>query len=156
MNKQRKLYLAYGSNLNLGQMANRCRTATVVGVSEMKDYQFLFRGTHSGAVATVEPCKGCSVPVLVWEIARADEIALDRYEGWPFHYRKEVAKVKLNGKLIKAMVYIMNEGPPLGQPSVGYFATIMEGYRSVGFNTDILRQATENSLQEGYENDNQF
>jgi len=32
-----KLYIAYGSNLNLPQMAHRCPSAKVVGASEIKD-----------------------------------------------------------------------------------------------------------------------
>ena len=71
-------YLAYGSNLNLEQMAHRCPTAKVVGTTTLKDYALLFRGQHGGAVATVEPCKGSEVPCLVWEITPADEQALDR------------------------------------------------------------------------------
>ena len=63
-----KLYLAYGSNLNLKQMANRCPTAKVVGASQINDHRLLFRGAHAGAVATIEPFKGGNVPVLVWEI----------------------------------------------------------------------------------------
>ena len=112
MDKDNKLYLAYGSNLNLAQMANRCPTARVIGSSEMKGWRLLFKGSRTGAVATVEPDRGSFVPVLVWEITPADEAALDRYEGWPFLYRKEMVKVKINGKSVKAMVYIMNEGRP--------------------------------------------
>lgn len=147
MNKNNKLYLAYGSNLNLKQMAYRCPTAIVVGASEMKDYRLLFRGAHAGAVATVEPFKGGSVPVLVWEVTPADEASLDRYEGWPFLYRKETVQVKLNGKSIKAFVYIMNDGRPLGQPSSFYYTTIMEGYKDADFDMDILRQATKDSVE---------
>jgi gamma-glutamylcyclotransferase (GGCT)/AIG2-like uncharacterized protein YtfP len=143
----KRLYLAYGSNLNIAQMANRCPTAKVVGASEMKDWRLLFRGAHAGAVATVEPYKGGSVPVLVWELTSADEAALDRYEGWPFLYRKETVKVKLGGKTVKAMVYVMNEGRPLGQPSCYYYTTILEGYKDAGFNLDILRQATADSVE---------
>lgn len=145
MDKNNKLYVAYGSNLNLKQMAYRCPTAKVLGTSEMKGWRLLFRGAREGAVATVEPYKGGSVPVLVWEITPADEAALDRYEGWPFLYRKEAVKVKLNGKTVKAMVYIMNEGRPLGQPSCYYYSTILEGYKDAGFNLDILRKATTDS-----------
>ncbi len=47
---QERLYIAYGSNLNLPQMGRRCPTAKVVGTSEIKNYELLFRG-----VATVEP-----------------------------------------------------------------------------------------------------
>lgn len=143
-----KLYLAYGSNLNLEQMANRCPTAKVVGNSKRNGYRLLFRGAHAGAVATIEPFKGESVPVLAWEITPADEAALDRYEGWPFLYRKETIKVRLNGKTVQAMVYIMNEGRPLGQPSCYYYSTILDGYKSAGFDVEILRKAVADSFEE--------
>lgn len=141
MDKNNKMYVAYGSNLNITQMAERCPTARVIGSSEMKNWRLLFRGSRTGAVATVEPKKGSSVPVLVWEISTADEAELDRYEGWPFLYHKETVKVKLNGKTVMAMVYIINEGRPLGQPSCYYYSTILEGYKDAGFDIDILRQA---------------
>ena len=143
-----KLYLAYGSNLNLEQMANRCPTAKVVGNSKINGYRLLFRGAHAGAVATIEPFKGESVPVLAWEITPADEAALDRYEGGPFLYRKETIKVRLNGKTVQAMVYIMNEGRPLGQPSCYYYSTILDGYKSAGFDVEILRKAVADSFEE--------
>ena len=143
-----KLYLAYCSNLNLEQMANRCPTAKVVGNSKINGYRLLFRGAHAGAVATIEPFKGESVPVLAWEITPADEAALDRYEGWPFLYRKETIKVRLNGKTVQAMVYIMNEGRPLGQPSCYYYSTILDGYKSAGFDVEILRKAVADSFEE--------
>ncbi len=145
--ENKNIYIAYGSNLNLAQMADRCPTARVVGATTMNDSRLLFRGPHGGAVATVEPFKGGSVPVLVWEITEADEAALDRYEGWPYLYRKETVKVKLNGKAVKAMVYIMNEGRPLGQPSSYYYSIIFEGYKAAGFDIEILRQATIDSLE---------
>ena len=141
------LYLAYGSNLNLTQMATRCPTARVIGSTVLKDYRLLFRGPHAGAVATVEPYEGSGVPVLVWELTPADEAALDRYEGWPYLYRKETIKVKLNGKTVKAMVYIMNDGRPLGTPSCYYYSVILEGYKSAGFDVDILRTAVSDSAE---------
>jgi gamma-glutamylcyclotransferase (GGCT)/AIG2-like uncharacterized protein YtfP len=141
-------------------MANRCPTAAVAGASEIKDCRLLFRGAHAGAVATVEPFKGGRVPVLVWEITPADEAALDRYEGYPYLYRKEMVKVKLNGKTVSAMVYIMNVSDddskayrPLGCPSAYYYSTIREGYEDAaraglaGFDIDILRHATADSVE---------
>jgi len=132
-------------------MANRCPTAKVVGASKIKGYRLLFRGSHAGAVATIEPFKGESVPVLVWDITPGDEAALDRYEGWPFLYRKETIKVRLNGKTVQAMVYIMNEGRPLGQPSCYYYSTILDGYKSAGFDVEILRKAVADSFEEDNE-----
>lgn len=135
------IYLAYGSNLNLEQMAYRCPTAKPIGTTILKNHQLLFRGGDGGAVATVEPKKGSSVPVLLWEITAADEVALDRYEGWPIFYRKETVKVKLNERSINAMIYIMNEGRPLGTPSCYYYSVILEGYKDAGFDVDVLRLA---------------
>ena len=135
------LYLAYGSNLNLEQMAQRCPTAKVAGRTVLKDYRLLFRGGRGAAVATVEPQEGGQVPVLLWKITPADEAALDRYEGFLFLYRKETMKVRLADKTVKAMVYIMNEGKPLELPSCYYYATILDGYKSAGFDVEILRRA---------------
>lgn len=146
MKNVNKLYVAYGSNLNLPQMARRCPAAKPLGASVMKSWRLLFRGGRNGAVATVERHKGGIVPV-VWEITPADEAALDRYEGWPHLYRKETISVRLGGKTIKAMVYIMNEGRPPGQPSPYYYATILKGYNDAGFDVDILRKATTDSLE---------
>ena len=147
MDKHNKLYIAYGSNLNREQMADRCPTARVLGASVMDGWRLLFRGAREGAVATVEPYENGRVPVLVWEITPADEAALDRYEGWPFFYRKELVEVTLDGKTVSAMVYIMNEGRPLGQPSCYYYSVILEGYKDAGFDVEILRQATIDSAE---------
>ena len=151
MDKHNKLYIAYGSNLNRAQMAERCPTAKVLGSSVMEDWRLLFRGEHEGAVATVEPFQGCSAPVLVWEITPADEAALDRYEGWPFFYRKELVEVVLDGEPVTAMVYIMNEGRPLGQPNCYYYSVILAGYKDAGFDVEILRQATIDSAETAYD-----
>ena len=48
--KNKQLYIAYGSNINLEQMAYRCPHSKVVGTSEIKDYELEFRG-----VATIVP-----------------------------------------------------------------------------------------------------
>ncbi|MFT8889533.1 MAG: gamma-glutamylcyclotransferase family protein [Ethanoligenens sp.] len=146
MNKP-TLYIAYGSNLSLPQMACRCPTARVAGASEIKDYELLFRGGRRGAVATVEPLKGASVPVLLWKIQPADEQSLDRYEGYPHFYHKEILPVELAGKTQPAMVYIMNGGHPLGAPSDYYLQTIADGYKTAGFDTDFLVEAVEKSIR---------
>lgn len=145
--KNETLYIAYGSNLNLPQMSFRCPTAKVVGVSEIKGYELLFRGSRSSAVATVEPLAGSSVPVLLWKVRPKDELALDRYEGYPNFYRKELFPVELGGRSVNAMVYVMNDGHPLGAPSDYYLNTILEGYKSAGFDSDFLEQAVEKSIR---------
>ena len=148
MNTKCRLYIAYGSNLNLEQMAHRCPTAEVVGAATLRGWRLWFRGGNGGAVATVERERGCEVPVLVWRIQPQDERALDRYEGWPHLYRKETLRLTVNGKRVYAMVYIMNEaGHPYGTPSMGYLCTISAGYQTAGFDNNILIEAVNNSKE---------
>ena len=56
------IYLAYGSNLHIGQMQRRCPTAEVLGTSTLHGYRLVFNG-----VATIEPDPDRSVPVLLWQ-----------------------------------------------------------------------------------------
>lgn len=141
MGRKPTLYIAYGSNLNLPQMALRCPTAEVVGKSELKDYELLFRGGRRGAVATVEPKEGSSVPVLLWKIRKQDEASLDRYEGYPNFYDKQMMDVELDGRTVSAMVFIMTPGHEFGIPSDYYADVIWQGYESAGFDTQVLEDA---------------
>lgn len=142
-----KLYIAYGSNLNLPQMAQRCPTAKVVGTSEIKDYALLFRGLGGNAVATIEPKEGSKVPVMLWEITPKDELSLDRYEGYPSFYEKEIMDLELDGHSVSAMVYVMTPGHRLGYPSDFYYKTIADGYKTAGFDTAVLEQAVDDTEQ---------
>ncbi len=54
--------------MNLEQMADRCRTAEVVGKGILKNYELLFRGCSTEAVATVEPAGRKQCSVVLWEI----------------------------------------------------------------------------------------
>ncbi|MDL2273643.1 gamma-glutamylcyclotransferase [Oscillospiraceae bacterium OttesenSCG-928-G22] len=146
MSKDR-LYIAYGSNLNLAQMAFRCPTAIAVDTATLQGYDLLFRGAPGNAHATIEPGMG-SVPVLLWKLKPKDEAALDRYEGWPHYYHKQNTTVDLGGNSVSAMVYIMNAGHALNQPSQRYFDTIAHGYFMAGFDTDVLFHALEQSYPE--------
>ncbi len=126
-------------------MAYRCPDAKVLGSARLNGYQLLFRGGKAGSVAMIEKRKGGSVPVLLWEITARDEEALDRYEGYPALYRKETVKVRLGGQWVPAMVYIMNEGRPLGIPSRYYYDIIWRGYAEAGLETAALSKAVQES-----------
>jgi gamma-glutamylcyclotransferase (GGCT)/AIG2-like uncharacterized protein YtfP len=143
-----KVYLAYGSNLNLEQMRHRCPYAIPLWPVELSGYRLLFRGGNGNAVATVEPKEGGSVPALLWEITPRDEEALDRYEGWPHLYRKETVKVAAGRKMVEAMVYVMNGGHPLGLPGEYYLGVIIAGYTSAGFDPQVLKQAMRDSAEQ--------
>lgn len=137
----KKLYAAYGSNLNLKQMALRCPDAAVVGMARLEDYELVFRGGPGCGVATVEPRAGSSVPVLLWEISAQDEKNLDRYEGWPLFYGKQTLGFEAEGRTFPAMAYVMTPGREAAQPSEGYYQTILEGYADNGLDPAVLERA---------------
>lgn len=152
MNK--RYYLAYGSNLNIPQMQMRCPGARIIGTAAIEDYRLLFKGSKTGSYLTIEPAPGFQVPVAVWDITERDELALDRYEGYPnFYYKKELTlpiKGIRTGKvrMRNAFVYIMHEERKLGLPSAGYMRTCLDGYQSFGFDAGYLLDAYNFSRKE--------
>lgn len=146
----KRLYVAYGSNLNKEQMKYRCPTAKLYGTGEIKDYELQFKGQPNGAFATIAQKEGSSVPVAVWEIQPRDEMSLDRYEGYPSHYFKQDVPVQLDGEEVSAMVYIMNLKMGFGLPSPHYYQTVYVGYNDCELDTDILDKAVGDSARRFY------
>lgn len=140
-----KLYVAYGSNLNMGQMAARCPSARVFATGRLNNWELLFRGSPANSHATIKRKKGSSIPVLVWNITEADERSLDIYEGFPRYYYKKDIMVEINGTKKKAMVYIMNELRRPGRPSAFYIDTIRQGYIDNGFDLKYLNESLRNN-----------
>ena len=135
----KKLYAAYGSNINLEQMAYRCPHSTVAGTAMLKGYELQFR--HH---ATIEPNE-------------ESEKFLDRYEGEPKYYRKENISLELNGETVEAMVYIMNGDTPLEAPTEQYYGIIKQGYKENGLDTRYLETAFEEAvLAENMEFESKF
>lgn len=149
MNK--RLYVAYGSNLNLRQMKYRCPTARLYGTGVIEDYELQFKGIPDSAFATIASRENAVVPAAVWEIQVRDELFLDRYEGYPSHYFKQNVPVRLDsGEEVSAMVYIMNQKMDFGLPTPHYYQTVLEGYNDCELDTAVLDQAVRDSAQRFY------
>ena len=148
-----KLYLAYGSNLNIVQMIIRCPDAKFYGTTKIKDYELLFKGSKTGAYLTIERRKGSSVPVGVWAVTERDICALDRYEGFPAFYYKKEFRQQICGKdgedlgVHDCFAYIMHENRRIGIPSPVYINTCREGYKDFGFDINILMDAVKRSKE---------
>lgn len=136
----KRLYIAYGSNINLEQMAYRCPNSKIIGTDKLPDYELEFRG-----VATIVPKEGAGVPVLLWEVDQRDELSLDRYEGFPRMYRKELFEIEVDGRIREGMAYLMNYGE-IAPPSPMYYNAIKKGYEDNGMDTSYLRAALERSV----------
>ena len=133
------LYVAYGSNMNLEQMAYRCPNSKVIGNGELHGWKLVFN-IHADVIKGKE---SDFVPVVVWNIADEDWRMLDRYEGYPFYYIKEIVDVILdNGEIEEAIVYIMTEDRKgISMPSKEYYNCILNGYKENGIDTKYLYDA---------------
>ena len=139
-----KYYVAYGSNLDMEQMARRCPDARPYASGILKGYELIYRGSLTGSYATIRKRKGKMVPVGVWCISPADERSLDRYEGYPHFYQKQTVSVALESGLdVEGMVYIMRRDAKPGRPYQGYVDTLLRGYLDFGLDESYLLESLE-------------
>lgn len=144
-----KVYGAYGSNINLEQMACRCPNADVYKVGYINGYRLTFR---SGGFANIEKSEGDRVPVLLWTITEQCERALDHYEGYPSFYIKQDIPVEIDdgNDEIEAMFYVMTAEHcrKMRPPTQYYYRGIERGYESNGMPTVELKAAFERCMAE--------
>lgn len=144
-----KIYGAYGSNINLEQMAYRCPHAEVCKVGYINGYRLTFR---SGGFANIEKSEGDRVPVLLWVITEQCEKTLDHYEGYPSFYIKQNISVEIdNGEdTIEAMFYVMDDKycQKMQTPAEYYYGGIERGYKSNGMPVEELKTAFERCMAE--------
>lgn len=141
-----KNYAAYGSNLNVEQMACRCPGAKRLGTARLDGWQLLFKGSKTGSYLTVEPCDGASVPLGIWQVDPFDEHHLDIYEGYPSFYQKFEAKIPVclddgTEKRMKIFFYAMPTSAKPGVPTRRYLETCLTGYMDFGFDPAYLEEA---------------
>ena len=106
-----------------------------------------FKGSKSGSYLTIEKKENAIVPVVIWEVDKTDEKALNRYEGYTTFYYKKDIKLQYKGirtgkrRTVNAFAYIMHEERPIGIPTNLYMRTCLEGYDTFYFDKNILIDA---------------
>ena len=130
--KRCTLYFGYGSNMDGEQMLTRTPWARRCGWARLKDWRLEFRG-----VADVAPCEGAEVLGALWQVTPADLARLDRYEGYPHLYDRQIVKVETRHGVRNAIVYVMTgragrrATTELSPPSRYYLDGIRQGYRQL-------------------------
>ena len=132
------LYFAYGSNLVLDQMAQRCPRSRTMGTAVLTGWRFRI---NAGGWATIVPESGARVYGLLWDLPPEDEASLDLYEEMPSGlYAKQVLTVQpASGTAQDAMVYLALDPSP-GKPTPRYWDPILAAARSCGFPPDYLEE----------------
>ncbi len=141
-------YFAYGSNINLDQMAYRCPNAEPRMAVTLDGYELLFR---RGGFATIAPKEGGQVQGLIWKLTPQCVASLDGYEGYPRFYDKQAVWVKsLSGAKVPVMTYVMTEEhtkvPTM--PTAHYYDGILQGYLANEMPTEALNVAVEHCKKE--------
>ncbi len=131
-------YFAYGANLNLVGMDCRCPGHLPRCIAYIEDYQLVFRG-----VASIEPAEGHRVYGALYLLDEKHLAALDRFEGYPRLYRREILSLRKagNNHRTEAWVYLMNaERNDYYPPSGGYLSTIIDGCHDWGIPNIYIRE----------------
>jgi gamma-glutamylcyclotransferase (GGCT)/AIG2-like uncharacterized protein YtfP len=136
-----ELYAAYGSNMDLVQMAQRCPHSPVRGSGWLEGWRLTFGGediSWEGALATVVEDDAERVFVVLYEITENDARALDSWDGATLGYYSKI-KVRvqtLEGDLL-AWLYVLNayEG---GLPSARYLGILADAAEGAGAPADYV------------------
>jgi phage replication-related protein YjqB (UPF0714/DUF867 family) len=123
MPRRRHFYFAYGSNVCIEQMAQRCPDAIDPRPAVLSDHDWLI---NERGVATVEPATGNVVHGVLWLLSDDDLATLDSAEGVPVRYRRDQLTVHTDDGPAHAWVYIDHRVTP-GPPRPGYLPKIING-----------------------------
>ena len=128
----KRLYFAYGANMDIDSMAFRCPDARPVCSYILRDWELAFY-SH----ATVLPKTGAHVAGVLWYVTEECEWSLDAFEGFPDYYTKR--SWVQDGEHI--FFYEMTDFLR-GTPTLGYISNIRESYHRWHLPIDLLEHAT--------------
>jgi len=131
------LSFAYGSNMSVRQMAERCPGGRIIGVGVLRDHGLAFNRYSfgwSGGVADVVPSPGAEVWGVVWDIPDGEMAALDAYEDVPEGYRRVEREIALrDGRSRIAWVYTVVRKSDFTPPRRDYIEIIRAAAREFDF-----------------------
>lgn len=123
------LYFAYGSNLDVDSMQDRCPQARVLGPGCLKGFRLAFTwhstGWSCGVADVVESTPEDEVWGLVYQITTSDLDALDRYESYPRCYGRSQATIHTkDATLENVWIYTVCKKAEFISPSRRYLEII--------------------------------
>lgn len=126
---------AYGSNMNLKQLAHRCHSAKVLGVARLDHHKIGFYGYSEewdGALETVEECEGKTVWGALIALNDYDWDSLDqwmdaRLDGAGVYFHFPVTVTGSDGKEYVCRIYKKDVLEQPEKPSQPYLNHIIEG-----------------------------
>jgi gamma-glutamylcyclotransferase (GGCT)/AIG2-like uncharacterized protein YtfP len=130
-----KHYFAYGANMDLNTMFDRCPSAKFIEVGTLDGYRFII---NTRGVASIVSDATASVCGVIWTINEEDEAFLDLFEGvkgrWYSKHTVAVAET-VNNNMFDCLVYIASDHRE-GKPIEDYFNNIIKWAKNFHFPED--------------------
>lgn len=155
------LYFAYGSNLNVERLLERCPTAQIISRGKLDGYKLVFKENNNDKiVASIEKgAKNKNINGVVFHIDERDVKKLDTVEGVPYVYIRKKVKILLESGIellcdtyvlteeffVKTDNKIITKSRGYGKPNDDYLQHLVIGYKNFGFNIEKLKTAVKNS-----------
>ena len=134
------LTFAYGSNLDPAQIAARCPGARDAGFATLDGHELWFGGPsrlRGGGVLSVRPAAS-SVRGRLWDLDEAGLASLDRFEGHPHFYRRELLPLVEGGE---AWVYRLRQDCFQLRPRVAYLEQVRAAWVALELDPEPVEQA---------------
>lgn len=132
------LYAAYGSYLDPARMGARCPHSPFRGTGWLMGWRLTFAGEDhgwEGALATVVEHSGSQVFVCLYDVTKADQAELDRWQMGPSR------KVRLRAQTLEGeepvWLYVL-EAYEGGLPSATHLSVISEAAEAAGAPDDYV------------------
>ena len=126
------LYFAYGANLDVAAMAQRCPRSRVLGLARLARHRVALM---KEGYATVVADPSAMVHGLLFDLAFADVPALDRYEEVGSGLSQKITQpvLRATGGSVRALVYVGRGGEARGAaPAPGYLEAVIAAAENVG------------------------
>lgn len=146
-------YFAYGSNLDVAGMQERCPHARALAPGCLKGFRLAFTWYSTGwgcGVADVVESSQDEVWGLVYTITTADLDALDRYEGYPTCYRRSQTTIHTQDDTRENVwLYTVCEKAEFASPSRLYLNIMKRACADYGFPDAYTRMLNNIKVRKG-------
>lgn len=142
------LYFAYGFNLNLMQMRQKCSKARVIGIARLPGYKvgfYEYTVVWDGAMETIIPDSQSQVWGVLYALSASEWEELDSHEdaradgsGAYFHFPVEV--IAADGNARQAMVFLKARLGKPELPGTEYMNILLQGAEEQGLPPEYITQ----------------
>lgn len=132
-------YFAYGSNMSLARMTERCGKDNFVdlGKAQLPGYSFYFYGR---GYANIRPMASQTIEGVLFQIKGACLKSLDRVEGYPNIYQRQAVKIDWKNTNVLAQVYIVEKDQTVGFPTAEYYQIVLSGAEEHDLSASYIQQ----------------